>query len=382
MKQSLINLKDKLKKAGFKFEASASIYNPMEQFAEYVSTKEIIHSKIIAGLLNPNAEHQLGNRFLIKLLQSIGVDVPSSHFPETGNPIKLPVTIEIEKYAPTTLNGVEINGRIDIFLLVELADNRKYAIIIENKLNDASDQHLQLQRYNTFIHSQYKNYEIRTIYMPRIGDYCDYKDAKVINATMLAKIIDETLEESISPNKASIQSYSNYLKNISIRNIIMDNAKILESLTSADIQQAKAIKEAYDKLPEAFAEALRKTYEQNGYETQIASNYSNYCYIWDKKAYMATSLWLAVGFSHDTCYFYIVSNDIDSYNRYSTKLKVTESSKSYGYFWLKPIEESRFLSKFSGMPDSDRISEIINYWLYKLNQVANSSQNNEDTPSL
>ena len=53
MEQSLIHLKDKLKNAGFKFEASTSVYNPMEKFAYYVSTKEIVHSKIIADLLNP-----------------------------------------------------------------------------------------------------------------------------------------------------------------------------------------------------------------------------------------------------------------------------------------------------------------------------------------
>lgn len=49
MVQSLINLKDNLKKVGFKFEASSSLYNPMERFADYVSTKEIVHSKIYNG---------------------------------------------------------------------------------------------------------------------------------------------------------------------------------------------------------------------------------------------------------------------------------------------------------------------------------------------
>lgn len=59
MESALINLKDKLKKADFKFEASSSVYNPMERFAEYVSTKEIIYSKIIADLLNPAGEYTL-----------------------------------------------------------------------------------------------------------------------------------------------------------------------------------------------------------------------------------------------------------------------------------------------------------------------------------
>lgn len=369
MEQSLINLKDKLKSAGFKFEASTSLYNPMERFADYVSTKEIVHSKIIADLLNPKGEHQLGNGFLVKFFQAIGINVAQPHFPGSENPFKS-VQVNTEYYAPTVLDGIETKGRIDILVLVELGNNKKYALIIENKLNDAPDQDQQLDRYNTYARDIFKGCDILIVYMPRIGDCCDYEDAKVINATMLAQIIDQTLEESVSPHKASIKAYSNYLKNISINNIIMDNAKILGGLTAEDIKQAKAIKEAYDKLPQAFAEYLRKMYQNKGYETQIASNYPNYCYIWAKESYSETHLWLAVGFSHEACYFYVVSNDKNTYADYANVLNVAKSSTSYGDIWLKPVDESLSYIEFKTIPDYKNLTQIINYWLTELDKIA------------
>lgn len=367
MEQSLINLKDKLKNAGFKFEASTSVYNPMERFADYVSTKEIVHSKIIADLLNPKGEHQLGYGFLVKYLHVIGIELITELSPAAVNPL-CDVHVDTEFFAPTDNS----NGRIDILVRFVFKDKR-YAIIIENKLNDACDQPDQLKRYNNYIEKElgYKEDKRITVYMPRIGGECeDYPTAKVINATTLAKIIDETLEESVSSNKASIKAYANYLRNISINNIIMDNAKILGSLTAEDIQNAKAIREAYDKLPQAFAEYLRNMYQEKGYETQIASNYPNYCYIWVKESYSETHLWLAVGFSHEACYFYVVSNDKSTYADYANVLNVTKASTSYGDIWLKPVDESLSYMEFKTIPDYEKLTQIINYWLKELDKIA------------
>lgn len=153
-------------------------------------------------------------------------------------------------------------------------------------------------------------------------------------------------------------------------NIIMENAKKLADLSAEDIQNAKAIKDAYDKLPQAFAEELRNKYEKKGYETQIASNYPNYCYIWVKESYSETHLWLAVGFSHEACYFYIVSNDKNTYADYTNILNVAQASTSYGDIWLKPTAESLSYMSFKTIPDSEKLSQIINHWLEELDKTA------------
>ena len=369
MEQSIIHLKDKLKNAGFKFEASTSLYNPMERFADYVSTKEIVHSKIIADLLNPKGEHQLGYGFLVMFLKAIGIGVKTKPAPSAENPLH-DVFVETESFAPTD----DSNGRIDILVTFDY-HGKRYAIIIENKLNDAPNQPRQLARYNEYLSkSGYNGSELITVYMPRVGDKCDeYPTAKVINATMLAKIIDETLEESVSPNKAAIQSYSNYLKNISMSNIIMENAKKLADLSAEDIQNAKAIKDAYDKLPQAFAEKLKDSYDgNNGFKAEVSSKYPSYCYIWNPKAYGKTCLWLAIGFDYNSYSIYIVSNNvgIEKYPEYLAKLKIAESSHDNEGHWHKPIKIESFAKKFNGRPKCEEIKSDIDTWLKKLDEVA------------
>ena len=369
MEQSLIHLKDKLKNAGFKFETSTSVYNPMERFADYVSTKEIVHTKIIADLLNPKGEHQLGYGFLVMFLQTLGFSVKTKPAPSDENPLH-EVNVKTESFAPTD----DSNGRIDILVTFDY-NGKRYALIIENKLNDAPDQPRQLERYNEYLSkSGYNESERITVYMPRVGDKCDeYPTAKVINATMLAKIIDETLGESISPNKAAIQSYSNYLKNISMNNIIKDNAMKLADLSAEDIQNAKAIKDAYDKLPEAFAKDLKDFYDgNNGFKAEVSSKYPSYCYIWNPKAYGKTCLWLAIGFDYDSYSFYIVSNnvDIEKYPEYLAKLKIVKSSQDNEGHWHKPIKIESFAKKFKGKPKSEDIKSDIDTWLERLDEVA------------
>lgn len=369
MKQLLINLKDKLKNAGFKFEASTSVYNPMERFADYVSTKEIVHSKIIADLLNPKGGHQLGYGFLVMFLQTIGISVETKPAPSAENPLH-DVLVNTESFAPTD----DSNGRIDILVTFDY-NGKRYAIIIENKLNDAPDQPRQLARYNEYLNNLgYNESERFTVYIPRIGTECeDYPTAQVINATMLAKILDETLEKTISPNKATIQSYSNYLKNISMNNIIKDNTLILKGLTPEDIHEAKAIKDAYDLLPQAFAEHLRKLYkEETEIKAEISADYSHYCYIWKEEAYRITSLWLAVGFGYDWYRIYVVSNNEEKLNEYENNptLQITREQTTRGKIWLRPQNDSVFEVKFHGIPDFGELQIIVKKWLKKLDEVA------------
>lgn len=354
--------------------AASLAYNPMERFAEYVSTKEIIHSKIIADLLKPDGEHQLGNGFLFKFLQKLGVEINTQSSPNAENPIR-ECKIDIEHYAPTALNGVETKGRIDIFGLVELADKKKYAIIIENKLNDACDQPWQLERYTKYINDNYEGYEVKTVYLPRIKR--EVEGATVIDATELANIIDETISPN-NPPKAAIQAYTNYLKNISKKNIIMDNAIKLASMSAEVIRNAKAIKEAYEFLPQAFAVLLKERLEKSndgkvGFKTKIAEKYSHYCYIWNKHAYNATGLWLAVGF-YDECYrIYIVSDDEDKLkkNNYEAKLQLSEPEHFSEDLWLKPQKKDDFEVKFEGAPDFTELQETVDKWLKELDGLTN-----------
>ena len=97
-----------------------------------LTSKEMIHSKFIAMLLDPTGEHQMGSLFLKLFIETINI--------EECNGIDYSDTIvETEK----TFTG----GRIDI-----LITTGNHKIIIENKIH-AKDQNTQLLRYK----ENYKN---------------------------------------------------------------------------------------------------------------------------------------------------------------------------------------------------------------------------------
>lgn len=344
------------------------VYNPMDYFAGCVSTKEKIHSKIIADLLNTSGRHQLGALLLGKFLVELGI-IPAEResFTAAINRIS-DVKVRTELYAPSGMR----RGFIDILVNLKYS-GMDYAIIIENKLNDAIDQPQQLERYSDYINAAYSGFKVKTVYLPRI--HRDYDGVTVIDATRLADMIEAALMEGYSSNKAAIQAYANYLKNISINNIIMDNAIKLSQMSKEKIREAKAIKEAYELLPQAFAERMKRFYdENNGCKAEIADGYSHYCYIWREEAYSSTRLWLAVGF-YQGCYrIYVVSNEKDESmlkeNDYENKLHVFRSETVKGKIWLAPQETLDFEVKFNGKPEFKSLQKSIDAWLDKLDEVA------------
>lgn len=197
--------------------------------------------------------------------------------------------------------------------------------------------------------------------------------AKIIDATELADLIENSISNSNSLNKAAIQAYAHYLKNISKNNINMDNAMILSRMSVDDILKAKTIKDAYGRLCEAFAECVKNNYNKfKSRKASISSKYSSYCYIWNPEAYGKTSLWLAVGFDYDGYFFYIVSNNQENpnYSEYLKTLNITKSSEDAEGFWHKPNNENLFKKSFAGKPDFNELESDIDKWLKKLDEVA------------
>lgn len=342
------------------------VYNPMDCFAGCVSTKEKIHSKIIADLLSPTGRHQLGTLLLGKFLVELGIipDEPQSFSDAIENISDVQVRTEL--YAPSGMR----RGFMDIFVTLKYLGT-DYAIIIENKLNDAIDQPQQLERYNDYVSAAYPQHEVKTVYLPRI--HCDYDGVTVIDATKLANMIYAALREVSIPSKPAIQAYANYLKNISINNIIMDNAIKLSQMSKDEIREAKAIKEAYELLPQAFAQLLKTAYtEKDCYTAKVSEDFSKYCFIWNEKAYRKTGLWLAVGFGHDWYRIYVVSDDEAKLqdNSYERKLNVVRSETEKNRIWLAPQEAPDFEVKFEDKPECESLQKTIDSWLEKLDQVA------------
>ena len=112
-----------------------------EQFNPFsITTKrdELLHSAIIADLLNPKGTHGQESLFL-----QLFLDVAQPHFTFSEQE-----TIGVTTEMPTG------DGRVDIMIF-----NSSQAIIIENKI-DAEDQPLQLKRYEEYAKRHFGQYAI------------------------------------------------------------------------------------------------------------------------------------------------------------------------------------------------------------------------------
>lgn len=125
-------------------------------------------------------------------------------------------------------------GRIDV-LVKEWNSNYPYAIIIENKVCDAGDQHHQIQRYIEFLKDEFKDH-IFVVYLTKDGQKVVSDDSLTEKAKEYLGISEESLgryipidyknhilpwlEHSVLPNLkvkeniliSSIQLYIDYLK--------------------------------------------------------------------------------------------------------------------------------------------------------------------------
>ena len=390
-KEELIKTLDLLSEFGFKGVKKEISYNPMQEFTDYVSTKEIVHSRIIAKMLDAKSQHHMGRCFLDLILENVGFE--KSLFSE------------VEITTEATLNGGNAEGRrIDI--LVEDKRNR-CALIIENKLNGASYQPNQLEDYRSAIEKEYPHSNVKVLCLHRDMSIKD-KDIKscdkILYPDELSKIIKIAVASSETKEWAAILSYARYLENISRANIDFENSNLLASdfitdetfrsvkkivkiygssefnsfsLDTKYIDKVKNLNDAYQDLPNAYArrliEAVYHSKIKGANKAQQEAGYTHYAAIWNDDIYQKTHQWLSVGFSGNTVYFYLVSNQSDSESRDLRASQASFGNQSYyarqGYYWYKPYDISMHTISFEDKPDMDIIIQRIEDILGNMSNV-------------
>ena len=111
-----------------------------------------LHSRLLATLLNPEANHGLGNEFLKLFLIALGL--PEDYITHCKEQI-----VERPIGEVTETNG----GRIDIIL-----EDREHAVIIENKIY-AGDQPNQLLRYHNYGVKTFGENNFKLVYLTLYG---------------------------------------------------------------------------------------------------------------------------------------------------------------------------------------------------------------------
>lgn len=140
-----------------------NLFNLLDRREDEVKT----HSAFIAELLNPEGSHNQGNEFLWLFLEMLydkkkddqlwkDAELPSKD-ELTG------VKVEKEKSIGKIIEDTGTGGRMDIYL-----SNSRMQICIENKIY-ASEQYIQLSRYNEYI-NRYKKHGNMLLYLTLKGD--------------------------------------------------------------------------------------------------------------------------------------------------------------------------------------------------------------------
>lgn len=195
-----------------------------------LSSDEVrLHSRLLAVLLNPKAEHGLGYKFLKSFLRAIGL--PPDYISDCKEPM---VERSVGEVTDTT------GGRIDIILE---DGKQKHAVIIENKIY-ANDQPNQLLRYHNYGKEQFGEHNFKLIYLTLDG--CEASDSslggenfeliKLSYARDILKLLED-LAQSIPPKP--------------VRSTIEDYIKIIKQLTYQDMEteyKNNLIQEAIDKI--------------------------------------------------------------------------------------------------------------------------------------
>ena len=130
---------------------------------------ELVHSRIVAGLLDPSGSHGQGNMFLEPFLRMVVDDKICSRI-INGNP-----EVVTEYVTPE-------DGRIDIIIQDR---SKSFAVIIENKIY-AADQDAQLKRYAHFASNQYKEGEFKILYLTLDGSEASEQSAEGVDYSRIS----------------------------------------------------------------------------------------------------------------------------------------------------------------------------------------------------
>ena len=200
----IILQKDKAEKK--EHEARGEYFNVFENL-HFTRPEEHLHTPILRMLLDKNANHGVGDRFLKafidmvvrKLNPNFQYDITSSNIEDKDKYIG---EIKISE------NGKSTGGEIDIFI----NDDKGHAIIIENKFdrygNPAQEQRRQLERYYNYGKEQYGENFILIYLTPSGQSASEY-------STGPNKIAYHTLSYDPSDEKPNIISWLNKCLEIS-----------------------------------------------------------------------------------------------------------------------------------------------------------------------
>ncbi|MEK4082803.1 PDDEXK-like family protein [Psychrobacillus sp. FSL K6-1415] len=169
-------------------------FNPLKVLR--IDAHEIRHSNILAWLLNPKENHNLGHLFIEKLLGRLLIKVENFEKMEDANTYIKLLSITHNDWIVEREKGTDKNKRID--LLLHSIEN-KMVILIENKFYSTQSKG-QLRNYLDYCESTYPDYILLPIFLTLHNEDDPTEKYWTLNYSDIA----ETLESILKLQKESL----------------------------------------------------------------------------------------------------------------------------------------------------------------------------------
>lgn len=348
---------------------AAEEYNPMEVFVDRVREKEICHTAIIADLLNPYGKHRMSRIFLDSFLDYLKIKKYND------------VIIIKERSIKSCRQDM---GRRRIDICIELTDGEtKYAIIIENKINNAEEQIEQITDYKKGLKKEgyivLKTVCIQGVSGKNIGADVDISPRK------LSSILKVCAHQN-----HNIKSYITLLENMDRKTEFSDTAKNILKMKDCEIDKIRTIAFSFYEIPKQvslkiidclnkkhfhFSE-LKKKGANKGDIYDIVSD--NHLQLWNEESYKEghnKGFWIEVWFYDFDRFEIWIRQDEDK--NISLNLKNYTKSKKYEWYYVDKtanINSESEAKKFD-FPDEKQFTKLVDYVsnlyreLYKIGNV-------------
>jgi hypothetical protein len=162
-----------------------------------ISRTEIRHSNMLAWLLDPNANHGLGDQVLRGVLQCVTKDIP-------------------QEFLPQDLFTFTIHREWNNIDLLAVSEAEKYILCIENK-TFSGEHDDQLERYRQLVEDTYPKYRKVFIYLtPRGKEPSDPAHWKAMDYAAVLQVIRKAQVSQALPPEADllIRNYMDVIKRL------------------------------------------------------------------------------------------------------------------------------------------------------------------------
>lgn len=199
----------------------ASLHQKFHQFNPFkvlrVDQMEIRHSNVLAWLLNPNENHQLGGFFIKNIVSRLMARVENEDKVQEIDflPYLYEMYSDIEVYR-------EVKTKTNRFIdLVVVSPSLKSVFLIENKFH-AAESIGQLEDYLTFIENKYKEYQVIPVFLTLRKEVPSHSAYWILDYNDVLQIIENHLELNKEATSNNIFDFLSYYTEILKEELVQD----------------------------------------------------------------------------------------------------------------------------------------------------------------